>query len=249
METDPLDNAIRRWASLGAGFDAGPPDVARDDIDLERLLLETARHASENARLFIMAATWLHTYGDLIAKHRLKRLIRDELGSDSDDGHRATLGLLLDIAQDGSYPREFQTVIKHLQPASEPHPLFKSSRTNATMAELTERKASATARRWNLWCEAFEFKDDALRPAAWMMARHPSLRTRADFRGDLRASILASLRHDPGAGESELKLARLAGGSRAQVRSALANLAMTGRVRRSRTTATRRQGVTIDWAA
>jgi hypothetical protein len=230
MRTDPLDNLIRRWASLGAGFDAsfggGRLDAAPDDIDLERLLLDTARLASSDARLFIMAATWLHTYGDLIAKHRLKRLIRDELESPA----QAALGLLLDIAQQGSHPLEFQTVIKHLKPASEARPLFESSRANAKLAELAKRKASPISLRWNLWCETIEFKPDAMRPAAWMMARHPSLRTRADFRGDLRASILASLRHDAGAGESELKLARLAGGSRAQVRSALANLAMTGRI-------------------
>ncbi len=64
MRTDPLDNLIRRWASLGAGFDAsfggGRLDAAPDDIDLERLLLDTARLASSDARLFIMAATWLH---------------------------------------------------------------------------------------------------------------------------------------------------------------------------------------------
>lgn len=217
MGIDPLDDVIRRWASLGAGFDAGPLDVSRYDIDIERLLLDTARHASENARLFIMAATWLRTYGDLVAKHRLKRLIRDELALE----FHAALGLLLDVAQQGSHPLEFKTVIKNLQPAPEPRPLFDSSRTNAALAALAERKASAISRRWNLWCEAFEFRNDAMRPAAWMMARHQSLRTRADFRGDLRASILASLRHDAGAGGSELKLARLAGGSRAQVRSAL----------------------------
>ena len=39
---------------------------------------------------------------------------------------------------------------------------------------------------------------------------------------------------DEGAGDSELALARASGGSRAQVRKALDNLEMTGRVRRHR---------------
>jgi hypothetical protein len=56
------------------------------------------------------------------------------------------------------------------------------------------------------------------------MHRNPDLVPRADFRGDLRASVLASLGHDPGAGRSELDLARRSGGSRAQVRAALDNL-------------------------
>ena len=62
------------------------------------------------------------------------------------------------------------------------------------------------------------------------MRRHPEFITRADFRDDLRASILAALRFDPDARHSELRLAELAGGSRAQLRSALGNLEMTGRV-------------------
>ena len=52
------------------------------------------------------------------------------------------------------------------------------------------------------------------------------------LRGDLRVSVLAALRFDEGAGNSELALARAAGGSRAQIRNALENLEMTGRVRR-----------------
>lgn len=233
--SDTLDNLLRRWASIGAGFNIEP---SREDIDLERLLLDTARHAPEMSRLFTMAATWLHTYGDMIAKHRLRRLIRDELEPE----YRPILGLLLDIAQQGTHPLEFQTVIKQLKPMAEAKPLFLSARRNPKLAQLAKRRAPALSRKWNLWCQRTEFKDDAIRPASWIIRHHPALRTRADFRGDLRASILAALRHDPGAGESESRLAELAGGSRAQVRSALANLEMTGRVEtRSAVDANRRE--------
>ncbi|MDZ4832013.1 MAG: hypothetical protein SGJ09_17690 [Phycisphaerae bacterium] len=250
--TNTLDHSIRRWASLGAGFDAEP--ASRDievtatsigTIDLERLLLETARYAPAAARLFIMAATWLHEYGDLVAKHRLKRLIRDELETE----HQATLGLLLDAAQQGSHALEFQSIIKLLKPSDHPRPLFERSRRSSKLAEHAHQKASALSRRWKLWCQAFEFKNDALRPASWMMSRHPDLRTRADFRGDLWASILAALRHDQGAGESELRLAALCGGSRAQVRSALRNLEMTGRITAGRRRGANRRAVSLREAA
>jgi DNA-binding GntR family transcriptional regulator len=69
------------------------------------------------------------------------------------------------------------------------------------------------------------------------MQRHPDFVLRADFKGDLRASVMASLAFDEGAGESELALAAAAGGSRAQIRKALDNLEMTGRVRRHRSKA------------
>jgi len=240
--TKKLDSIIRAWASLGAAFNVRP---ARGDIDPERLLLDTARHASEMARLFIMAATWLHSYGDIIAKHRLKRLIRDEL----EPASRPVLGLLLDIAQQGTHPLQFATVIRHLHPAEEAGPLFHQNRRNARMIALAERRASDLSRKWNRWCQPVEFKDDALRPAAWIMARHPEVRTRLDFRGDLRASVLAALRHDPGAGDSEMKLAELAGGSRAQVRNALANLEMTGRVTARPATGANRREVSLQSVA
>jgi hypothetical protein len=222
--SESLDTLLGKWASLGAGFDGVPCTAV---IDLERMLLETSRHAPEMARLFIVAATWLHTYGDLIAKHRLKRLIRDEL----DPEYVPVLGILLDTAQQGTHPLEFQSVLKDLHPATVAQPLFLSMRSNPKLASIAKRKASALSQKWNLWCQPFELKFDALRPASWMIVQQPDLRTRADFRGDLRASILASLCHDPGAGTSEMRLAELAGGSRAQVRSALRNLELTGRVR------------------
>jgi predicted transcriptional regulator len=77
------------------------------------------------------------------------------------------------------------------------------------------------------------------------MHHNPGLIARADFRGDLRASVLASLEHDAGAGQSELELARRCGGSRAQVRSALENLELTGKVRRMRTDRDRRTQISL----
>lgn len=231
--SDMLDKLVAEWSRLGAGFNAEP---AAETPDLERLLLETAREAPRMPRLFIAAATWLHAYGELVAKSRLKRLIRDELAEE----HRPVLGLLLDIAQQGTHPLRFQWIIRDLEPASPARPLFDVERSSPSRAARAERRASAISRRWGLWAEPIEMKRDALRPARWVMSRNPGFTTRADFRGDLRSSILASLRHDPGAGESELGLARAVGGSRAQVRSSLDNLEMTGRVARTSTHAARR---------
>jgi hypothetical protein len=193
------------------------------------------------ARLFIMAATWLHRYGELIAKHRLKRLIRDELELD----HHATLGLLLDIAQQGTHPLQFAFITRDLLPASEPRPLFDVERSTTKLAERARRRASPISTRWGLWCDEIELKDDALRPASWLMSRNPGMIIRADFRGDLRSSVLAALEHDPDAGLSELNLARRCGGSRAQVRCALENLEMTGKARRERSEGERRTRVSL----
>lgn len=238
----PLDNLIRDWTRIGAGFGARP---AERTPDLERLLLDTARQAPEMARLFIMAATWLRTYGELVARHRLRRLVRDEL----EHASRPALGLLLSIAQEGIRPPVFQTIVRDLPSAEPAGPLFAVERESARRIQRARRRASPLSVRWGLWCEPLELKPDALRPPAWVMLQNPEFVLRADFRGDLRASVLASLLYDPAARESELELARRAGGSRAQVRSALDNLELSGRVRRDRASDPRRTRIEVIRAA
>jgi len=237
-----IDSLIRDWTQIGAGFGA---EASGETPDLERLMLDTAWHAPGMARLFVMAATWLSRYGDLIAKHRLRRLVRAELEPE----FRPVLGLLLDIAQQGRHPREFQTVIRDLEPAGKARPLFDSERSSGRLSLRAQRRASPLSKKWGLWCEPIEFKEDALRPSPWVMARNPGFITRADLRGDLRASVLASLFNDMGAKDSELELSRCAGGSRAQVRSALDNLELSGRVRRDRTSDPKRTRIELVRAA
>jgi hypothetical protein len=236
--TDPLDHLLAQWTRLGAGFDTHPSSAP---ADLERLLLDTARHAPAMARLFIMAATWLHRYGELVARNRLARLIREELAPE----HQPTLGLLLDTAQIGTHPPRFQSIIKDLPAATPPRPLFDIERSTPLLAERSRRRASELSQRWGLWCAPIEFKDDALRPARWIMQRNHDFLLRADFRGDLRSSILASLRFDKDAGASEYSLARAAGGARAQVRVSLNNLEMTGRIARTPNPAKRRTRIAL----
>ncbi len=238
-----MDNTdlIARWSRAGAGFHA---EAAEGPLDLERLLLDTARHGPASARLFTMAATWLHRYGELIARHRLRRLACQEL----EPAFRPTLGLLLDIAQQGLHPPRFDLITKPLPPASPPMPLFEAECRTPGLRARAERTASELSRRWGRWCRPIELKSDALRPPAWVFEMNPEFRCRADFRGDLRASVLAALAFDDGAGESELALARATGGSRAQVRQALANLTLTGRVSRSAAGDSKRARVRVSLA-
>ncbi len=223
--TDRLQHTLARWARLGAGFDVDP---SSQTPDLERLLLDTARDTATMSRLFIMAATWLHTYGDLIARHRLRRLIHAELEAE----HRAVLGLLLARADQGVHPARFATITRDLPAADPPRPLFTVEQSPASLAMRAERNASPLSRDWGLWSAPIELKPDALRPVRWLFEHNPSLAARADFRGDLRSSILASLRHDVTEEAGELGLARACGGSRSQVRRALHNLELSGRVKR-----------------
>ena len=183
-----------------------------------------------------MAATWLNQYGDAVAIARLWRLVQEEL----DPLERARLGLLLAIAQLDTQPPQFRSIIQAIKPNRKAQPLFDAERSTSRLVERAKQRASTISCKWGLWCEEFDFKSDALRPPSWVMKHNPGLRLRADFRGDLRASVLAALEYDENAGESEVCLAQRSGGSRSQVRNALDNLELTLRVKRERIDGSRR---------
>jgi hypothetical protein len=238
MAADVRSSVVGRWRALGIAFDARP---SGHDPDLERLLLDTARALPAMPRLLPMVATWLQRYGDAVARHRLRRLAVDELAP---EGHPA-LGVLLESADEGLHPARFPMVLKDLRPAAVPQPLFEVESLTPSLRERARRRASACSRRWGGWCEPVEFREDVLEPAQRVLRRHPWLRLAADFRGDLRASVIAALRHDPEARDSEVGLAHAAGGSRAQVRNALANLELTGRATRTREPGVRRTRIAV----
>jgi hypothetical protein len=240
------DETIGAWAALGIAFDSPPRGHAPD---LERLLLNTARRLPGLPRLLPTVVTWLRIYGDAVACHRLRRLVAEEL----EPGDRPALGLLLTLADHGVRPARFATVLRGLRPCAAPRPLFSVEAATPSLAARARRRASPESLRWGLWTEPLEPRPDVMLPSHVVLARNPRLRLALDLRGDLRASVLASLHHDPDARSSECALARAAGGSRAQVRNALSNLELTGRatrvrlpgVRKTRLTATRAGGVTV----
>ena len=73
------------WARLGVMLNVEPVDRTPD---VERLLLDTARLAPGNVRLFVLAATWLHRFSSYVAGSSAVRMVQDEL----DDGFPARAG-------------------------------------------------------------------------------------------------------------------------------------------------------------
>ena len=215
-----------QWARLGAMLNSPP---AGRTPDIERLLLDTARVSPSNSRLFILAASWLTRYGDCVAKHRLARLIRDDLEPD----HRPTIGLLLDWARrhDDINESRFNRAIRACGRKRDDRPLFDVERGNPALAALARRRSSPLSRKWGRWMADFDVKADALRPAEWVVAHNPSLRPRLLTGGDLRASVLAECEAAESEIASESDLARRCGASRPAIRDALRTLRLAGMVR------------------
>lgn len=167
MSNVNTDTLAARWARAGAMFMAEPASASPD---LEQLLLETARGASANSRLFIMAASWLAKHGDKVHPLRLSDLIGQALEAE----HRPVMGFLLDAAQHLAGHHRFAVAIAACAPAAEAKPLFDIERKNATLWNMAKRRASPLSKAWNLWTPEFEPKYDAIRPRAWVDASNPS---------------------------------------------------------------------------
>lgn len=220
------DNIIERdWAQLGVLFGCEP---SGETPDLERLLLATARACPDNARLLPVVATWLVEYGGFVARHRLKRLVQDELAPDD----QAALGLIIDEAVANGATRDLRIVAEVCRPRENPAPLSSVQRDNAGLARIAEKRASEASRQWGAWTPPVTLKRDALRPVSWLLARNPGYRDRIVRKGDLRVSIIETLRRDVpgGTAPSESALTRLSGATRTAVRKALAALELEGEV-------------------
>ncbi len=227
MNKTDLDHTISRWTRLGVLFGSRP---ARTSPDIERLLLDTARLAPSNARLFYLAVTWLSQYGNFVVRHRLKRLVETQLAH----LHQPTLAALLGLAVKHGASKELQIAAEACHAAGEAGPLFEVHHQSRVLADLARRSACPEGLRWNLWLPDEPPKLDALRPAHWVIKHNPSYIDRIVRRGDLRASILLTLQQDVPDGnvDSETALARLCSANRIAIRHALDDLEHEGYILR-----------------
>lgn len=223
MKKPTQNTVLAQWSRAGILF--GTP-AARTSPDPERLLLNTARHAPGNVRLFSHAVSWLAQYSNLIARHRLKRLATDELEPDA----RPTLGLLLDFAITHGASRELNLAADCCEKHDKPRILFDVHRRSPARRRLAKSSASPAAVARGLWAPHVEPATDALRPAAWIIQRNPSYRDRAIRKGDLRSTILETLRRDTPEGSlgSERELAMLCAANRPAVTRSLNDLEIEG---------------------
>ena len=194
-----IDNLLKQWARLGIVFNVMLPEVPR---------------------LLPACVTWLIRYDRLVCRHRLAGFV----STIPDTEVSATMGFLLSSVKEFSGTDHFNLIIKTCRPLKKKKPLFTIDRMSEQLSQLSQNSSSPLSRQWGLWCQAIRLKDDAIRPLSWIMQQNPSLRPRALFSGNLRASILETLSRDRQAGQSESLLARRCHATRKAVRESLDHL-------------------------
>jgi|SRR6185312_12579351 len=168
--TRDADNLASRWARAGAMFNAKP---SSESPDLEELLVDTAKAARGDARLFTMAASWLAENSQLVNQRRLATLIRQCLAGKE----CAVMGFLLDTAAHCSQAR-FDEAISACEPAPRLEPVFDIYIRNPAIRRLAEKQASPLARKWNLLAPEIRLKPNAILTRARILANNPSYQKR-----------------------------------------------------------------------
>ncbi|MGA1056803.1 MAG: hypothetical protein ACO3Y3_03815 [Phycisphaerales bacterium] len=216
-----LDAIVAEWRDAGVAYGGPPPpEGVQPPVDLERLLIRSVAWSVEMPRLFNTTASWLQEFGAVVALGRLSRVVADELALDL----QPLLGAMLDTAEWGQTPCRFDAVAVRLPPSAEPRSPFRVVRERPALVEEFRRRTGLIGRRWRLYIDDEPPRPKVLRARRWIMDRHPDFAIREQFNGDLRASVLASLWFDEGAGESEAALAAACGGEVGEVRAAVADL-------------------------
>jgi hypothetical protein len=209
------------WARLGVMLNVQP---SRRTPDIERLLLDTARLAPANFRLFILAAAWLHHFSAYVADHRLARLLQDELDAEA----RPTLGLLLEWACGKNLRFALDACANSIPKTG--RPLSDAEDLMPVLRRQAEQNASPLSRKWGRWIpdDAMPVKHNAIRPVAWVAHHNPTLAVRSTL-DDVAASILAEWPYG-GLVEGVLEVSRRVGASRLATHRALVVLQLAGRV-------------------
>jgi len=228
---NPDESVHARWARIGIGFEVEPADRTPD---LERLLLDTARASEADPNLFSWAVSWLSVYSNFVARHRLKHLVETEL----DDWHQPILGFLIAEAIEHGAAYELHIASDVCKPAEEKRFLFEiqARLTRGTLRDAFIEQSSPRAEPWHLWAPPVEVRTDALHSARWILDRNPPYRDRIIRKGDLRCTILETLRRDVADHRvrSESELARRCSANRIAVRDALDALEQEGYALRSK---------------
>lgn len=217
MTLDPLYAA---WRRLGVGVNVAP---AATTVWPEDLLAHTFATARDDARLFLLAASWARLHGDLVDTRLLGRRVR-ELDPDS----RAVAGLFVDvIVQGGAAMRHWAPVRRAARRRPGTRPLFRRAEHNPALLALLQEDAAPEGRRWG-WVVSQEdlvFKDDAIVPRAAMLEQVPELRCRALLGTGLDARLLVAATEAP---RSIRALSRIVGATYAGTHRAVQSLVQRG---------------------
>jgi hypothetical protein len=205
---------MRAWTRLGVLFNTAP---ATARVDLEQLIVDTARVTRSDERLFVMAASWLAEHHHLVDARRLGRRLNAVDASTS-----ATAGAMLAMAvQATTGPTALAAAMTHCRPLTVPEPLFPVMAQHPGLLALVKVEMLALFAAWGFWHNDAVLKRNAIRPISWLLRHCPELRIRALFGTGLDAEVVELVTTTP---RTVAEIARETGASYAATHAAVMRL-------------------------
>ncbi len=186
VRSDPLERIAQDWARIGLWLSVAS---ALDVVDVEALIVRTARVARTDERLFVGAASWLAAYHGWVNGRRLVALATAL--AKTDPIASAAMGAMLTLAttQTALSAPELAGAIERCRPIKTPRPLFAVIEQFPTLRSSVREHAAPLYRQWGFWHDDTALKPSAIRPADWLLRHVPELRVRAIVGPSLEADL------------------------------------------------------------
>ena len=175
-ENAELDLIYAAWCRLGVNFTV---EFSVQPVDLEPLILATARIAKIDERLTICAASWLACYHSFVDGSRLGELTRV-----ADSVVLPYLGALLSLAVEapegaGKAP-QFEAALARCMPIRPMRALYDIAEASPTMKAWMQAHSLPLYQRWGFWHDDATLKKVSIHSLSWVL-RVPELQARARY--------------------------------------------------------------------
>jgi DNA-binding MarR family transcriptional regulator len=174
------------WRRIGVNFTG---ESARDPVDIERLIIDTAEVASTDERLTVCAASWLAQFHDLVDGRSLSERTRA-----ASRRTRAYLGAILTLVTEapegaGRAP-QFETTLSHCTALSKAQPFYNSVTALREYRDWMRKNTLPLYRRWNLLHDDAGLQHKSIHSLEWLL-KVPELRARALLSPSVEAACIA----------------------------------------------------------
>ena len=180
------DLLYKQWKKLGVGFVFC--GEIRSPVDLEFLLVQTAKEGREDSRLIFGMRGWLLENYDLVNTQRLIRLIKEEKKKNHST---AILGAVLTSIVEAHPRSSLKSILKYCQKSKKAVFVFPRIAKSEILAQLNKKENHPIWARWNLISREIGTVQGAIRKRSYILRRNQNLLLRAIFGSGIRAEILA----------------------------------------------------------
>ncbi len=179
-----INKLMANWKHVGFRFNIG---TSKDNIDIEKLIVETSRVGRNEPVLIWGMLAWIVQYGDLINVSRLSRLLKE--------GDMAVLGAIIEIAISKGADNKLAHIAGKCKGNKQAEILFPIMKESKITEKIEKDDGLDVFKKWGLYCSNISDKSDALNTREFVLKHNPNLAIRALFGSNVKAEILYQLSH------------------------------------------------------